>query len=144
MTAASHLILASATLALLTLAVGMRMLAVRVGEMKTHRIHPQQVALSGERAQRFRDTRASDNYNHLFELPVLFYALCALALASGEVASWLVIGAWTFVALRLVHSVIQCTYNKVFHRFLVFIAGYVLLAGLWVAVALGAIAGGAG
>jgi hypothetical protein len=39
--------------------------------------------------------------------------------------------AWLFVALRLVHSGIQCTYNKVVHRFYAYFAGGVVLWTFW-------------
>lgn len=126
-----HLVAACATLAGLTFAVGLRMLAVRVAEMRARRIHPQAVALSAERARRLDDSRASDNYNHLFELPVLFYVLCALAIATTHVPPWLPAAAWGFVCLRIVHSAIQCSYNRVMHRFGVFLAGLLLLAAMW-------------
>ncbi len=131
-----HLVAACAALAILTFAVGLRMLGVRVAEMRARRIHPQAVALSAERAKRLDDSRASDNYNHLFELPVLFYALCALALASAHVPAWLPAAAWLFVGLRIVHSAIQCSYNRVMHRFTVFLAGFALLAAMWAGYAL--------
>src|SRR4051794_10276596 len=51
----------------------------------------------------------SHNYNHLMEQPTLFYAI-ALTLAfmnfGGGINYWL---AWGYVALRTVHSLIQCT-----------------------------------
>ena len=131
-----HLVAACAALALLTFLVGLRMLAVRVAEMRARRIHPQAVALSAQRAQRLDDSCASDNYNHLFELPVLFYALCALALATTHVPGWLPAAAWLFVALRIAHSAIQCSYNRVMHRFAVFLAGFALLGAMWAGFAL--------
>ena len=131
-----HLVAACAALATLTFVVGLRMLAVRVAEMRARRIHPQAVALSAQRAQRLDDSRASDNYNHLFEQPVLFYALCALALATTHVPGWLPAAAWLFVALRIAHSAIQCSYNRVMHRFAVFLAGFALLGAMWAGFAL--------
>jgi len=62
---------------------------------------------------------------------VLFYALCAIALAVGHVPAWLAIGAWVFVASRAVHSLIQCTTNRVIHRLTAFVIGLVVLFGLW-------------
>ena len=44
----------------------------------------------------------------------------------------LAIGAWLFVALRVAHSVIHCTYNKVTRRFAIFIARMLVLAVLWI------------
>lgn len=131
-----HLVAACAALATLTFVVGLRMLAVRIAEMRARRIPPQAVALSADRAKRLENSRASDNYNHLFELPVLFYALCAIALATTHVPGWLPAAAWLFVGLRIVHSAIQCSYNRVMHRFTVFLAGFALLATMWVGYAL--------
>jgi len=141
MTPTQSLIAACTALVLLTFVVGGRLLQVRVAEMKRKRIHPQAVALSAQRKEQLEDTRASDNYNHLFEVPVLFYALCAVAIGAGNPPAWLAVTAWLFVALRVVHSVIQCTYNKVMHRLYVFLAGLFLVVGMWVAYAVGATSG---
>jgi hypothetical protein len=136
MSATLHLINACAVLAALTVLVGARMLAVRVRDMRTQRIGAQSVALSFQRAQRLSDSRASDNFNHLFEVPVLFYALCVGAIASGHIPPWLPPLAWLFVALRIVHSGIQCSYNKVMHRFPLFLASLVLIACMWIGFAI--------
>lgn|SRR5690606_4692321 len=131
MTPTQHLFATCLAMVALTFAVGIRMFRVRVSEMMTRRIHPQSVALSGQRAAKFEDSRASDNFNHLFEVPVLFYVLCAVAIGSGHVPAWLPALAWLFVLLRVIHSVIQCSYNKVMHRFAVFLAGFFLLMAMW-------------
>lgn len=74
----------------------------------------------------------SHNYMHLVEQPTLFYAI-ALTLAlmdfGGGINYWL---AWGYVALRIVHSLIQATYNRVMHRFLVFTLASICLLGLTV------------
>ena len=70
------------------------------------------------------------NYNHLLEQPTLFYAIAiALALLGGG-AFWLNLWlAWAYVALRVVHSLIQATVNIVLWRFLAFsLASFCLLA----------------
>ncbi|MDS4015340.1 MAG: MAPEG family protein [Candidatus Accumulibacter sp.] len=120
-------------LVLLSFVVGARLLYCRVREMRGKRIHPQAAATSLQVAARLEDVRAADNFRNLFEVPVLFYALVATALASGHVPAWLVVGCWSFVALRVVHSAIHCTYNKVFHRLTAFLAGFGLIVVLWVA-----------
>ena len=127
-----HLAASCAALALLTFGVGLRTLQVRIAEMKRRRIAPDALALSAQKSARLEDTRASDNFNHLFELPVLFYALCAVAMSAAHTPVWLALLAWIFVLLRIVHSVIQCSYNKVMHRFIVFLAGFFLLGGMWI------------
>jgi hypothetical protein len=130
---AATLVSACLALVLLTAAVGARLLFCRVREMRRKRIHPQAAATSVQVAARLEDVRAADNFRNLFEVPVLFYALAALALATAHTPAWLASGAWSYVALRCLHSVIHCTYNKVMHRLAVFLASFALLVGLWLA-----------
>jgi hypothetical protein len=125
----------------LTIAVWLRMYASRVAEMKRGRIHPQAVATSAQMAARLTDTRAADNFRNLFELPVLFYiALVVLAL-TGHVTTLALAVAWLFVVLRVVHSLIHCTYNRVYHRFSAYLAGGIALWVLWGIVAVDLLAG---
>ena len=119
----------------LTFVVAVLMYRRRVSVMKRERIHPQSVALSAQIAQKLTDTRASDNYRNLFELPVLFYFGIALAVAANVRDPWVLGLAWAFLALRVAHSAIQCGYNKVMHRFQVFIAGVMVLALMWIRLA---------
>ncbi|MFT3930871.1 MAG: MAPEG family protein [Spongiibacteraceae bacterium] len=126
------LIIACFAMVMLVMIVGMRMYYVRVDEMKTNRINPQSIATSAQAASQLKNTQAADNFKNLFEVPVLFYALVAVALAVGDVPFWLVIGAWSFVALRYIHSFIQCTYNKVMHRFYAFVSSFLLINAMWI------------
>ncbi|HEX8419200.1 MAG TPA: MAPEG family protein, partial [Sphingomonas sp.] len=60
------------------------------------------------------------NHNHLMEQPTLFYAVCAVLALSGTgngVNAWI---AWAYVALRIAHSLVQATSNRVRARFLFF------------------------
>jgi hypothetical protein len=73
------------------------------------------------------------NYNHLFEQPTAFYAVCGVhALAgSGDGATlWF---AWAYVALRIAHSLVQATVNRVQPRFILFIASSACLLMLTLA-----------
>ena len=125
------ILLPALAMAVLTFVVWWRMYLTRVAEMKRERIHPQAVATSAQMAARLADTRAADNFRNLFELPVLFYMALATAALSGQVGVATLILAWAFVALRIVHSAIHCTYNKVIHRFLAYLAGGLVLWTLW-------------
>lgn len=71
----------------------------------------------------------ADNYNHLMEQPTLFYA-AVLTLALLEQGDALTVGlAWAYVALRILHSLIQALVNVILLRFSVFmIASGVLVA----------------
>jgi hypothetical protein len=78
----------------------------------------------------------ADNYNHLMELPTVFYAV-ALALAVMGEASALALGlAWAFVGLRVVHSLQQALVNHIPTRFALFsLSSLVLFALVAVAAA---------
>jgi hypothetical protein len=69
------------------------------------------------------------NYNHLHEQPTLFYAICltlALMDFGGGLNLWL---AWAYVLLRVLHSIVQATWNRVVVRFTLFmLASSCLLA----------------
>ncbi|MFC0677709.1 MAPEG family protein [Lysobacter korlensis] len=127
-------------MAALTFAVSIRLLFSRVGTMRSERIHPQSVATSAAMAARMSDSRAADNFRNLFELPVLFYMALVVAAVSGLVTPAVLLLAWAFVALRVVHSAIHCTYNKVMHRFYAYIAGWAVLVALWGTIAIGVLA----
>lgn len=132
---ANHVQLIAACLAmvLLVLAVGALLLVTRVREMRRKRIHPQAAANSLKMAAQLENVEVADNFRNLFEVPVLFFSLAAIALATGYVPRWLVVCSWIFFALRVLHSFIHCTYNKVYHRLAAFMAGFFLLTGMWIA-----------
>ena len=79
----------------------------------------------------------ADNYNHLMEQPTLFYAVAVTIAVAGAAASTIDVGlAWAYVALRVVHSLIQATVNVVEARFLVFAFGSLVLLALTVRAAI--------
>jgi hypothetical protein len=121
----------AAALVALTGVVWVRLYIDRIGEMKERRIDPQSLATAAAAAQTLRQVQASDNLRNLFEMPVLFYVLCALIAAKGMSSPILVLGAWGYVGLRCIHSFIHITYNRVMHRFVVYAASTVLLFTLW-------------
>jgi len=70
------------------------------------------------------------NYNHLMEQPTLFYAV-AIALAVGGMGGGLNAQlAWAYVALRIVHSLVQVTVNRVLWRFGIFVFASLFLLAL--------------
>src|SRR4051812_31050155 len=56
------------------------------------------------------------NMMNLLELPVLFYVAGLMFYVAGRVDQSVLIVAWTYVALRAIHSLIHMTYNHIFHR----------------------------
>ena len=63
----------------------------------------------------------TDNYNHLFEQPTLFYALVTYIYLMQHVDIIHLYLAWFYAALRIAHSVIQITSNNVSYGALDFI-----------------------
>jgi hypothetical protein len=126
-----------AAMMLLVFLVGAALLAQRSNEMRQRRIHPQKVATAAQMAATLQRTNVADNFRNLFETPVLFYALCLALAVSGGASPAMLAGLWAYVALRVVHSLIHCTYNGVMHRFAAFGAGFVLLLALWLSFAVG-------
>ena len=125
------IILPVIALVLLTAVVWVRLYVERIRELKQRRIDPQSLATSASAGQTMQRVQASDNFRNLFEVPVLFYALCAVLASAQHVSSFFVIGAWVYVALRYLHSFIHLTYNRVIHRFAVYVLSTVILFILW-------------
>lgn len=125
----------------LTFAVLAVMFRRRVAQMKRERIHPQAVATSVQSAQLLTDSGPADNLRNLFEFPVLFYIAILFAAQTGQTTPVALGLAWTFVAARVAHSWIHCTYNKVMHRFRAYALSALVLLALWLYLAYGLIAG---
>jgi len=76
------------------------------------------------------------NFVNLFEMPVLFYVLCLALYMTHNVSKTLLVLAWVYVALRIVHSLIHVTYNKIMHRFFVYALSSFLLLAMWIMFAI--------
>ena len=135
MNANQLLIFAGIAQVVLTFIVWVVLFYRRVGELKRRKINPQKIATSSQSAAIMEDVRASDNFKHLFEMPVMFYFLCALAVATQAASFALTVLAWIYVGLRYLHSYIQCGKNQVMPRFYVFVASSVTLLVMWVVFA---------
>lgn len=116
---------------LLVAIVGARMYARRVAEVRARRINPQALATSRGSANVLQDVAAADNFRNLFEAPVLFFAVCLAMAITDTVTAPQVALAWTYVALRAVHSTIHLTYNRVLHRLGVFVASMAVVFSMW-------------
>ena len=68
---------------------------------------------------------------------ILPYVALLVAFLSAQVSTVTLTLAWVFVALRIVHSVIHCSYNKVMHRFYAYVSSSLVLWILWGVLAFG-------
>ncbi len=69
------------------------------------------------------------NYSHLVEQPTLFYAVSLIIALLGPNPT-MVLVAWIYVAIRIVHSIWQATVNVVSVRFLLFMLSTLALVVL--------------
>ena len=72
----------------------------------------------------------ADNYNHLMEQPTLFYAIALTLATVGHGAGWSARLAWSYVGLRVLHSLVQVTWNKIEVRFALFVLSSLALVAL--------------
>jgi hypothetical protein len=80
--------------------------------------------------------RVADNYNHLHEQPTIFYALALATQLAGAADGVAVALAWTYVASRIAHSLVQATVNVIPVRFALFALGSFVLLALLVRTAM--------
>jgi hypothetical protein len=83
-----------------------------------------------------RATQLGNCYMNQFELPVLFYALIALALPLRHADLVIVLLSWVFVVTRFAHAGIFVTHNDLNQRSLAWFAGALVLFAMWLYFAL--------
>jgi hypothetical protein len=67
------------------------------------------------------------NYMHLMEQPTVFYAVVIVLALTGQDHHVNVTLAWVYVGLRILHSLVQATFNRVIIRFLIFSLASIVL-----------------
>ena len=114
----------------LTFVVWVVLYVRRIGYIKKHRINPQDMTTpeKGKALLPEYISYPAYNFSNLFELPIVFYAICLYLYVTGTVDQIYVIAAWVFFVARVLHSIVHCTINRVMWRFKL----YVLAAlALW-------------
>jgi hypothetical protein len=113
------------------------MYATRIPAMQKAKVDVAELSRTGAKLDLPPDVaRVADNYNHLHEQPTIFYALAFATQLAGAADGAAVALAWTYVALRVVHSLVQATRNVIPIRFAVFALGSLALMVLLVRTAL--------
>ena len=114
---------------LLTFVVWVVMYVRRITFMVKNNIHAQRLSTPERGAEIIPEevSHASNNLKNLFEVPVIFYALCLYLYVAGQVDEIYLVMAWVFLGLRVVHSLIQCTVNIVMLRFVAYLVSSIAL-----------------
>ena len=75
------------------------------------------------------------NYNHLHEQPTVFYAVAIVLAIIGAGDGVPALLAWIYMGLRVIHTLVQVTANKVIVRFVLFALSSLVLIALIVMAA---------
>jgi hypothetical protein len=111
--------------------VQVRIAAVRRGELTNKYFELFRGAEPAENVQ-----KTGNHFRNLTELPPLFYIICLAVMFMGRTDVTFIMLAWSYVALRIGHSVIHLTINKVPPRFFLFAASTIVLVIMWVRLAI--------
>ena len=116
----------------ITLVVLLWLYAKRIPAMKAAKVNPEKLQRKDPKAVASMPMNAhfpADNFVNLFEAPMLFFIMCFVVHLTGYNDTIIVYMAWSYVILRAIHSIIQCTYNRVMHRFTFYaLSSFVLIA----------------
>ena len=74
----------------------------------------------------------AESYNHLHEQPTIFYALMFFAALTGGNDQTALALAWGYVGLRVIHSLVQATVNRIVVRFSIFMLASLVLTAFTV------------
>ena len=104
---------------ILTLLVWIYLFVQRISYSTGHGIDIEEFKTPGDTAALIPgpESTASNNFKNLLEMPLVFYTICFYLTIFGQVDDIHVTCAWAFVAFRVLHSLIHCTFNRVALRF---------------------------
>ena len=125
-------------LAIWTMIMWAWMYATRIPAMSKADISPDDAALTGalDKALPANVQSKTHNYNHLHEQPTVFYAVAIVLALLGLGDGLNALLAWIYVGLRVAHSLVQATANKVMVRFVLFAMSSLVLIAMIVHAAM--------
>jgi hypothetical protein len=111
----------------LTLLVWLYLFVQRIGYARAHNIDIESFKTPGDTAALIPgpNSSASNNFQNLLEMPLVFYTICFYLTIFGGVDDIHITCAWIFVLFRVLHSVIHCSFNRVALRFMVYLVSSV-------------------
>lgn len=103
----------------------------RMGALKAKQVRLGDIAL-GEKAWPGPAQQISNAYSNQYEIPLLFFALVALALPLRQMDLVQVLLAWVYVTLRYIHAFIYASSNNLNARSMTFFSSCLVLLAMWV------------
>jgi hypothetical protein len=111
--------------------VGVRTIRARVASVLGGETKLKAIALSNA-AWPDNVRKLGNNFDNQFDVPMLWYAVCALLLVTGK-ADWIGVGlSWAFLIARLLHSLVHTGSNNVPLRMRAFLASVATVVAMWV------------
>ena len=121
-------------LAAWTMVMWLWMYATRLPAMSRAKVDPDALARDPDanldRALPPQVQWKAHNYNHLHEAPTVFYAIAIIIAITGTGDGLNEMLGWTYVGLRIAHSLVQAVWNKVVVRFALFSLSSIVLIAL--------------
>lgn len=108
------------------------MYATRIPAIRTAGLRLDPKAPRGEQMNTLPPTVRwkADNYNHLMEQPTIYYPIVLVLALLGDGREWTLWLAWSYVVLRVLHSLVQALINWIELRFALFTLSSLTLIGL--------------
>jgi hypothetical protein len=126
-----ELIYPMAAMVLLTFVVLTRMFRSRVNAVKAGNANAGYYKTYQEGGEPRETAALSRQLVNLFESPTLFYAACIAGMVTGQNATTLIVLAWIYVLLRIVHAYIHTGSNKLQPRVRAYFTSWLVLLGMW-------------
>ncbi len=117
-------------MALLTFVVAVWLLRCRIKAVKAG-LTPAYFKLNHGASLPDYVVQATQHYDNLFEMPLLFYVVVVLTYVTQQADWGLVLLAWAYVGARIAHTAIHLTHNKLRLRMRAFLLSYALLVLMW-------------
>lgn len=124
---------------LLTFILLFRMGYLRISSLKKGTVKIKDIAL-GQNAWHEEAIKASNSYHNQFQVPLLFYTACIVAMIAQLNSILFVVLCWIFVVSRVFHAYIHSGSNHVPRRFQFFVLGVFSTISMWIVIALNLLA----
>src|SRR5271167_4837943 len=79
-----------------------------------------------------RSAKLTRHFSNLFEVPVLFYAVCLAAMIAHITGPAMQALAWIYVAARVVHAFVHLGGNRIRHRLRAYFFSCFVLLAMWI------------
>lgn len=114
----------------------MRLGLVRFSGLRRKIVSPDYIRVGGGPEPSEYVVVSHRHFSNLFEIPVLFYAVCIALFATRTVDGLAISLAWFFFVARLAHTALVLTTNRPTQRIIPYVLSSFAVFGLWVLLGL--------